>query len=65
MRLAVLAVLALPSCASIMARPTAVTVTSEPPGLPFRTNYGAQGVTPATIQPPRHTDTVPHTSRFF
>lgn len=48
----VLATLSLQSCASIMTRPQAVTVTSEPPGMPFRTNYGTRGVTPATIMPP-------------
>lgn len=53
MKLAVLALLALPSCASVMARPTAVTVTSNPPGVPFRTSQGQYGTTPTVIQPPR------------
>jgi hypothetical protein len=43
------------SCASMFARPTAVTLTSEPPGAEWRTNYGASGTTPSTIIPPDQT----------
>ena len=47
------ALLALSSCASMFARSAPfIHLSSTPTGLPFSTDYGASGVTPATLTPP-------------
>ena len=41
------------SCASMFASPQAVVqLTSSPSGLPFETDYGDRGTTPASLTPP-------------
>ena len=57
--LLVLLLLALPSCASIFARPShTLLLTSTPNGLAFTTDYGATGVTPAPVSVPPSVRTV-------
>ena len=60
---ALLALLALSSCASLFAQPDSILLTSDPSGVSFSTSDGQAGTTPQAVTPRERTKTFTVTFR--